>query len=167
MNRQQRDQVVTLAQAISSRWERRLAAGPGEYLGVAWLAGMRAAGRFDPGRGVTFALFIGQAIYMAVRQQSRVGRHVSLDAMLQDDNGHVHTLPDDRVAPPDRHAEVLDELGKALSGLTDRQRAVLDMAYARGLTAKQIAERMSVTPRRVSQIRQAAMKKAREEIVCG
>jgi RNA polymerase sigma factor for flagellar operon FliA len=60
--------------------------------------------------------------------------------------------------------EVRDHLAEAISKLSEREQLILSLYYREELTMKEISEVVGVALSRVSQIRQATMKKLRESL---
>ncbi len=129
--------VISMANALAVKWSRRTGDPEDECRSLAGLAVVRAAGAFDPGRGVTFVTVAHEYIMLELRQVRRhlapPGRKgwkeshetppmLSLDAEFRGMPGSNRLL----AAPPDawanrwEDAEVLGNLTPILSGQAKR-----------------------------------------------
>jgi RNA polymerase sigma-70 factor (ECF subfamily) len=72
-------------------------------------------------------------------------------------------IADDHIGP-DGAAEVRDEYAKALAGLDERSRTVLELHYKHGYSHDEIAERLGITVDNSYQICTRAKKRARKNL---
>jgi RNA polymerase primary sigma factor len=151
---------------------------------------IRAAGRFDPDRGVRFvsyaAWWIRHAILTAVRDNgslirvphSRSGnrtqiswRTISLDSPVggDEDAETLGSRLEDRSAPRPEEALVSaslkNDVGSVLAGLSDREAGILNDRYGitRGTqtSLREVCGRYGLSKERVRQIEKRAMRKIR------
>ncbi|MFW5994811.1 MAG: sigma-70 family RNA polymerase sigma factor [Spirochaetia bacterium] len=94
---------------------------------------------------------------------------VSLDYEINDDNGTLYDLCEDKSYAPDCEVmkdAVRDQTQRILERLHDRERTVLQYRYAMGggkkYTLKRISDEMGVSPETVRQIEMRAIRKLRE-----
>lgn len=94
---------------------------------------------------------------------------VSLDYEINDDNGTLYDLCEDKSYAPDCEVmkdAVRDQTQRILERLHDRERTVLQYRYAMGggkkYTLKHISDEMGVSPETVRQIEMRAIRKLRQ-----
>jgi RNA polymerase sigma factor for flagellar operon FliA len=127
----------------------------------------------EPGADeVATALEIDRDTYWQWRQDAEVGAPVPIDSGLGGVDGEALPLADrlpDLATPQPDEAVLADDrtarLEEAIRQLPEQQRTVLALTYYEHLTQRQIAEVLHVTESRVSQIRSAAVRTLRAELV--
>ncbi len=97
--------------------------------------------------------------------------HLSLDASFnneQEENSLVDYLADENQAPPDEMTytnALSDDMKKALSTLTQRERTILSLYFGLGgeepLTLEEIGKKMNLTRERIRQIKEKAILRLR------
>lgn len=88
-------------------------------------------------------------------------RLVAFDAAESTTPSHLGADPVERIQKRQEVAAV----NEAIDKLSDREREVVDMYYRRGMKLKEIGEELGVTESRVSQMRSAAIKSLRRQVV--
>ncbi|MCG8467978.1 MAG: FliA/WhiG family RNA polymerase sigma factor [Gemmatimonadetes bacterium] len=107
------------------------------------------------------------------QKTTRSAWRVSLDQPIQVSTGDAENTKLDAVIPAEEsladeaveHEETVAQLSEAIAGLGERDRLVLTLYYYEELKLHQIADILGVTESRVSQIRSAALKRLRCELV--
>jgi len=102
---------------------------------------------------------LGAALLMAHRAAT-----VSLDAPLPDGE----RVPADHSSDPAQlfeHRERAERVRRAIGSLTDRQRAVVEMAYYADETVASVGEKLNISAQRVAQLRDRALVKMRTALV--
>lgn len=131
-------------------------------------------GREPDAREVADALGVDMEAYHAIADESHDPRLISIDPDPDADSPTglplSEILTDD--SDPGAHARVeeseeLATLQSSLAALSQRDRLVLTLSYYERLTLAQIADILSITESRVSQIRTRALKRLREEMEGG
>ena len=97
------------------------------------------------------------------------GRHTSIDAPLIDgeDNSLLDILQDDDMPQTDNELvmeSLRDEIGRALSTLSERERKIVEAFFGIGqteMTLEEIADRFGLTRERVRQIKEKAIRRLR------
>jgi RNA polymerase sigma factor (sigma-70 family) len=122
---------------------------------------MRAEGRAEPTLRElsTHISGLGAALLMAHRAST-----VSLDAPLPEGE----RLPADVEADPARlleHRERAERVRRAIASLTQRQRAVVELAYYADETVTSVGEKLHISAQRVAQLRDRALVKMRKALV--
>ena len=98
-----------------------------------------------------------------IRQEISVTNLTSLEDFVQDEETEttlMSRLSDDKVKQPEDtvHEQYLKEsLAKAIEQLTERERTVVSLYYYEELSLSEIAEVMSLTPSRISQLHSKAI----------
>jgi len=165
---------LPLVRAIARRY-----AGRGEELDDLVQAGsvglVRASARFDPGRGVAFATFVGPAVEGAIR------RHLSerkRGAQLPPNAHHTSTDPPgvdatDETGDRSREPESLVEsehrllLAGGLRVLDERERQIVFLRFNADMTERQIASAVGISQAHVSRLLDGALTKLRNELSAG
>ncbi len=119
---------------------------------------------------VATALEIDTATYWQWREAATVGTPVPIDVAFEDGEALplAERLPDLTTPQPDDEvvaADRMTRLREAIARLPEQQRTVLALSYYEHLTQRQIAEVLHVTESRISQIRTAAVRTLRAELV--
>jgi|SRR5690606_1850517 RNA polymerase sigma factor for flagellar operon FliA len=104
-----------------------------------------------------------------LQQDIALSSVVSLEEPLKEDEPETRlsVLVDDRAKNPERkvHEMYLKEcLARAIERLTERERTVITLFYYEELTLGEIAEVMSLTPSRISQLHSKAMMRLRSAL---
>jgi len=104
-----------------------------------------------------------------LQQDIALSNVVSLEDPLKEDEPETRLslLVDDRAKNPERkiHEMYLKEcLARAIERLTERERTVITLFYYEELTLGEIAEVMSLTPSRISQLHSKAMARLRSAL---
>lgn len=120
---------------------------------------------------------IAQAMGMSLAQyQDLLGKVsylgcVSLNEIMdqesEDGLSFLENMPDERERTPEeslQHAELVEELAGHLQELSSNERTVIALYYHEGLTQKEIAEVMSLTEGRISQLHSQALAKLRAKM---
>jgi RNA polymerase sigma-B factor len=165
---------LPLVRAIARRY-----AGRGEELDDLVQAGsvglVRASARFDPGRGVAFATFVGPAVEGAIRRHLSVRRRgVQLPPNAQ------RTSPDSAALEASgatvdgsREPESLVEsehrllLAGGLRVLDERERQIVFLRFNADMTERQIADAVGISQAHVSRLLDGALTKLRAELSSG
>ena len=108
----------------------------------AFLSVWRSGGRYDPARGNVRSWMLSITHHRAIDQIRRSRRHD--DRQVQDD-----ALAEQMPAADSTEAEALrriaaDDAGKALRGLPDKQRAVIELSFYSGFSHAEIADQLEV-----------------------
>lgn len=93
-------------------------------------------------------------------ENSRAQHFVSLDDFGNDSSALSNLLATSRVNTPDKqieHEELITKLAEAIQQLPQKHRQVIILYYQQDLTMKQVAEVMSITESRVSQLHASAL----------
>ena len=111
-------------------------------------------------------LQIDERDYQQMVQDVSVTSILSLEDPLKDDEAETRmsVLVDERAVKPESKVNEVylkDSLAKAIERLTDKERTVVSLFYYEDLTLSEIAEVMSLTPSRISQLHSKAMLRLR------
>ena len=115
-----------------------------EVVQIVFLEIFRALANFDPRKG-TLKVWLMQFAYgRAINRRrhliaNRFYDHVSLDSAARDLISEL----------PSASSDLPTLVGKLLSSLKPRRRTVLELTYFEGLTAKEIGERLKMSPENV------------------
>lgn len=104
-----------------------------------------------------------------LQQDIALSNIVSLEDPLKDDESETRLsfLVDERAKNPESKVHDLylkESLAKAIERLTERERTVVSLLYYEDLTLGEIAEVMSLTPSRISQLHSKAMMRLRNAL---
>jgi RNA polymerase sigma-70 factor (ECF subfamily) len=130
-----------------------------EVVQTVFLEAFRALVNFDPARG-TFRVWLSQFAYSRALNQRRhlIARRfydlVSLEAAVAD------SLCSQEAACPDT-VRLAEEL---LDSLNERRRAVVELTYFQGLTAKEVSEQMGISAENVRHELYRGLAKLREAV---
>jgi RNA polymerase sigma-70 factor (ECF subfamily) len=106
-----------------------------------FLRAVRAAGRFDAGRGAArpWLLAIARHLVQDHRRRARVRQYVALGTM--GDLVEEAPSPEERLIRKEHVGRLLD----ALAGLGDDDREVVSLRYGSGLDGREVAELLGIT----------------------
>jgi len=93
-------------------------------------------------------------------EKARIRRFISIDGVDQDKPSLVSILQNQDNGTPDKNIEkkeLLENLTKAITALTEKQRHTIILYYQQHLNMKQIAEVFNITESRVSQLHADAL----------
>jgi len=165
---------LPLVHAIARRY-----AGRGEELDDLVQAGsvglVRASARFDPGRGVAFATFVGPAVEGAIRRHlSKRGGSVELPPRAEWTNSDPPALAEGEAAvggsrAPEPFAESERRLliADGLRALDERERQIVFLRFNADMTERQIATVVGISQAHVSRLLDGALTKLRAELSSG
>jgi RNA polymerase sigma factor FliA len=146
-----------------------------------------AIDRFDPDYGTKFETYAIQRIRGKIIDELRkiqikprslsnnpaediVYFNVSLNHSYDDEDGYMlyETLPDDTETPTEvtEKNEAKDMLAKTIKGLGERERMIITLYYYEELSYKEIADVLSITVSRVSQVHTKIMAQLRSKLMC-
>ncbi len=165
---------LPLVRAIARRY-----AGRGEELDDLVQAGsvglVRASARFDPGRGVAFASFVGPAVEGAIRRHLSVRRRgaqlppnaqrANTDSAAVEASGAAvagSREPESLVASESRLL-----LAGGLRVLDERERQIVFLRFNADMTERQIAAAIGISQAHVSRLLDGALTKLRAELSSG
>lgn len=119
---------------------------------------------------VAARLGIELSTYWEWKEASASPVHVPLDSPVMPEpraRNLVEVLPAEMPAPDAGilAEEKLEQVRNAIAFLPEQQRTVLALCYFEGLTLRQIAEVLQVTESRISQVRTAALKALRQDLI--
>ena len=111
-------------------------------------------------------LKVDEREYQQMLQDVSVTTVFSLEDPLKDDEAETRmsVLVDDKAKNPEKKVDEIyqkESLAKAIERLTDKERTVVSLFYYEELTLSEIAEVMSLTPSRISQLHSKAMLRLR------
>jgi RNA polymerase sigma-B factor len=165
---------LPLVHAIARRY-----AGRGEELDDLVQAGsvglVRASARFDPGRGVAFATFVGPAVEGAIRRHlSKRGGGRELPPRAEWTNADPPALAEGEAAvggsrTPEPFAESERRLliADGLRALDERERQIVFLRFNADMTERQIATAVGISQAHVSRLLDGALTKLRAELSSG
>lgn len=165
---------LPLVHAIARRY-----AGRGEELDDLVQAGsvglVRASARFDPGRGVAFATFVGPAVEGAIRRHlSKRGGGMELPPRAEWTNADPPALAEGEAAvgasrAPEPFAESERRLliADGLRALDERERQIVFLRFNADMTECQIATAVGISQAHVSRLLDGALTKLRAELSSG
>jgi RNA polymerase sigma-B factor len=165
---------LPLVRSIARRY-----AGRGEELDDLVQAGsvglVRASARFDPGRGVAFATYVGPAVEGAIRRhlsERRRGAQLPSDAQ-QTSTDPAALAASDAAVDGSREPESLVEsehrllLAGGLRALDERERQIVFLRFNADMTERQIAGAVGISQAHVSRLLDGALTKLRAELSSG
>lgn len=162
---------LPLVRAIARRY-----AGRGEELDDLVQAGsvglVRASARFDPGRGVAFATFVGPAVEGAIRRHlSKRRRGVQMPPKAQWTSTDPPALEaSDAAVDGSREPKSLVEseyrllIAGGLRALDERERQIVFLRFNADMTERQIATAVGISQAHVSRLLDGALTKLRAEL---
>ncbi len=162
---------LPLVRAIARRY-----AGRGEELDDLVQAGsvglVRASARFDPGRGVAFATFVGPAVEGAIRRHlSKRRGGVQLPPKAQWTSADSPVLEaSDAAVDGSREPKSLVEsehrmlLAGGFRALDERERQIVFLRFNADMTERQIATAVGISQAHVSRLLDGALTKLRAEL---
>lgn len=146
-----------------------------------------AIDRFDPDYGTKFETYAIQRIRGKIIDELRkiqikprpnpnsgtddiVYSNVSLNHSYDDEDGYMlyETIPDDVETPSEvtEKNEAKEFLLKAIKELDERDRTIISLYYYEELSYKEIAEVLSITVSRVSQVHTKIMAQLKTKLMC-
>ena len=135
-----------------------------DALGAAYLAFLQAIGSYDEARGVNFAAYAKSAVHAGVhnffRRELRHWQHEFFPCRENDEELSFWDQVEDEKDSMGSW-ETREDVKKALSRLSERERQVLDLTFLRGMSQKAAAKFLSVCPQTVNDARKRALRKLR------
>jgi len=131
-----------------------------EVVQTVFLDFFRGLATFDPSKGILKVWLLQYAYHRALNRR----RHLAASRFYQwvDLNSAASELP--LAWNPGNVAEVAQQVDQLISGLTPRRREILELTYFDGLTAEEIAVRLSVSVNIVRHELYRALAKLREVV---
>lgn len=126
--------------------------------GVLWT--LEAVRAFDPGRGVSFTVYLKRSL--TGRYRARWRRFSAETVPFEDYHGSAA----DNVAQAERAAEqkrVIGQIAAAIPELSELERAIITCAFGKGMSRKAIAEARGIAPETVKTAKKRAMQKLRKK----
>lgn len=116
-------------------------------------------GRMPSSQEMADDLGISRAEYDALLSETAVSNLLSLEAVLDSSGGQGVRGQDMGSSPEEvyEERELYEVLRQSVAGLRDKERLVLSLFYEKGMSMKEIAQVLHVSPPRVSQIHSKAI----------
>ncbi|SHK37286.1 RNA polymerase sigma factor, sigma-70 family [Selenomonas ruminantium] len=122
--------------------------------GILNLAFMEALKEFDSRRGTHFAAFLQSrlhgAIYKAFRRSLNDRGHTAHPETGTEDNTEWYDAIASPAPTPERYAAARTELAAIFHHLSTAEKRLLSLIYVRGLSLKEIARRLELSPAAIS-----------------
>ena len=147
-----------------------------ERISMALLGLVKAAEKYDPARGTSFATFARKAMHdeilMGFRKENKHANVISLNLPVGDDNHRgalEDVIPDNNnyIAEMESHLDAETVLGK-LNNLYSGMKGKLYQEIVRnpGRPKRVYAEKLGYTPRYIQKVVHSMRKDARRELIC-
>jgi RNA polymerase sigma-B factor len=107
-----------------------------------------------------------EEVLEAIDAGSAAYETASLDTPLRSDDQGSHTIAD-TIGEDEEHFELIEDratVGPALRALPERERLILHMRFAEGLTQSEIAQKIGVSQMHVSRLIRRALERVRNEV---
>ena len=150
------------------------------YYDIGLIGLIRAARQFDESKGYLFSTYASRTIQNEICVDMRRNRSekrkanfntISLDTPIyKNSDGDeillIDAIPsDENIEEKILEKEQMDQLKKAISTLTDREKEILNYYIIHDMTQKEIAEKMNFTQSYISRRLQIIVKKLKEKLV--
>ncbi|MFO7877351.1 MAG: FliA/WhiG family RNA polymerase sigma factor [Desulfovermiculus sp.] len=127
----------------------------------------RSPGEIEIAQAMGLTLAQYQDLLSKVSYLGCVSLNEIMDQESEEGLSFLENMSDEKERTPEeslQHTELVEELAKHLQELSSKERTVIALYYHEGLTQKEIAEVMSLTEGRISQLHSQALAKLRAKM---